>query len=330
MKRTNIRTFAQVLAATAAVGALSIGAAQGAGAAGLSFGTGTPQHVASQATVNPGIDRAIVIQENGDTKIALLNGKGDIVRTQMLGGTDPENIRDVAISPSGEIAAVMRMRDTGTADYDADLFVYESATGNGELVAHYATSVTFSPDGKKIAYTVVSPDGDGDGRGLAAVRTMPAVGGKATTVYSETFTVAPNGVPTQETGGQQVKAWVGGRIVLAWGCCGDQETTLLPATTKTRTLKAVNGWPIGQNKHGSVLVRSEMWEGTNESTLVGVRYQRLNQSGALITLREVRDTNAPYDRAADAQNAAAFGYTLYDPRVEDVKTSYPGQVIKAF
>ena len=206
------------------------------------------------------------------------------------------------------------------------LVVYDKNLRTSTTIVQYATSVAWSPDGKRLAYTVVSPDGDGDGYGLAAVRTISRKGGTPTTLHSFRFPVTrTDGWPAVETGGQRVQAWNGGRIVLAWGCCGDANTTLLSATKKTNTLKSVKAWPIGQNPAGAVLVRADRW-GASGSTYLGVRYSRLSTTGTLTTLK---DAGPEGDAAViDQQVADAKGYRLYDPRPEDVRYQGPGTVVK--
>ncbi len=105
----------------------------------------------------------------------------------------------------------------------------------------YVTSVRPSPDGKTLAYTIVSPDGDGDGRGLEALRVRNVAAGQTKTLARWAFRVNPDdGSPEAETGGLQVKGWLdGGQLVVRKGCCDDGQIAIVSAKTPSN----MNRWP---------------------------------------------------------------------------------------
>lgn len=328
MKAIGTQPPARIVATALTLGALLAGGLPAATAADAATPPATTRSASTAAAkTSPG---AVYVKKGSRYYMVFVDASGREQRRLELGRFSPDDIRDAAISPDGTVALAIKVRG-GYTQYQSALLVYDR-TGNGEQIAAYADSVAFSPDGRRIAYTVTSPDGDGDGYGLIAVRTISVNGGKPTTLHSQKFTVdRRTGEPTQETGGFQAQSWIGNKVVLAWGCCSEMNTSLLPTGRTTRTLTPIDGWPVGQSPRGSVLIRSEIWKADAENTwyLVGLRYSRLTTTGALTKLQDVKDDRGDYD-TDDVRVAGAQGFTLYDPPASAIRYTGGGQVLKAF
>lgn len=183
--------------------------------------------------------RYLAVTRSGRTEQLRLVSRstGATIRTLLtahLGDRD-STILDADLAPDGDTAWVVRAGGDGT--YEGVLWRIKGTKST--LVQRYVRSVRLSPDGRKLAVTVLSPDGpDADRAGTQSVRLIDAATLKPTTTLgSWSFPVDRAGLPTVEVGALRVFGWLGStRLVLGDGCCDSGEVSIVSATAKTALL----------------------------------------------------------------------------------------------
>lgn len=153
---------------------------------------------------------------------------GKVVRTLASARVDGngEAFADADLAADGSVYAVVRTRSGG--QYGWQLVRYSA--GRATTILPYVTSVEASPNGRQLAVTVVSPDGNRDGKGLEALRIVSPAGKVVRTLTSTAFPVDRQGNPQYETGGLRVQGWMNaGTLVVRTGCCSDSNVHLVRA-----------------------------------------------------------------------------------------------------
>ncbi len=150
---------------------------------------------------------------------------------------DGEPFLDVDLAPDGSVWAVVS---------DPRLpFPYQTRLTHyvGKRVVKslpYVTSVRVSPDNTRLAISVLSPDGDKDGKGLAALRIAKTSGKVVSTLSSTPFPVDKAGWPTVEIGGMHVNGWLNAKeLVVRDGCCDSAGISVVSAVKPSRQ----STWP---------------------------------------------------------------------------------------
>lgn len=173
---------------------------------------------------------------------------------------------DIDLAPDGSVYAVTH--DSSLPDsYRTRLRRY-TAKG-AQALQPYILTVKVAPDGKTLATTALSPDGDGDGFGLEALRVSNLKGIKIRDLMTWKVGVWPKGTPNVtpgspaiNAGGTRVLGWLSaGSIAVDWGCC-DSGASWITSTTRAnqgsrfparRALKGTFGTTIIGSKGASVL-----------------------------------------------------------------------------
>lgn len=174
---------------------------------------------------------------------------------------------DIDLAPDGSVYAVTHDSSLPNS-YQTRLRRY--TTKGSTALQPYILTVKVAPDGKTLATTAMSPDGDGDGYGLESLRISRLNGTKLRDLMTSKFGVwakgTPNvtpGSPAVSAGGTRVLGWLpGGNLAVDWGCCdsgaswivsstrANQSSTLPP---RRSTLKGTFGTTIIGYKGASVL-----------------------------------------------------------------------------
>lgn len=176
-----------------------------------------------------------------------------------------EPFADVDVAPDGSVWAVVRTVRQGA--YLPYATVLKHYVGRRSVdVLRYATSVRLSPDGRQLAVTVLSPDGDGDGKGSESLRIVTTSGKVLRTLSTLKFPVDAQGNPTLEVGGQHVSGWLTPRtLIVGNGCCDSGSVSLVPAGKAS----APNTWPT-YDGDGSTQAIGTIGTGT---VLIGARLE---------------------------------------------------------
>lgn len=259
-RRSVTRRSAVVLGALALVGASSVTA----GATSVAAGAVTPS---PQAAAERGSYVAIVRQGTMRHLRIVSRSNGRVLRhvasARAAGGEEP--ILDVDLASDGSVWAVVLDRSL-PQPYQTRLKRFTS--GRTVRSLPYVTSVRVSPDNRRLAVSVLSPDGDGDGRGLSALRVATTSGKVVSTLSSTKFPVdRKSGWPIVEIGGLAVQGWLGTtELLVRDGCCDEGNISIVSARTPSKAQR----WPTF---HGSgstmaigtrgnrVLVVAERWAG---------------------------------------------------------------------
>ena len=151
---------------------------------------------------------------------------------------DPEPIMDADLAPDGSVWAVVVDRRLPEW-YQWSLVRYVGTKVTTRVP--YVTSVRVSPDSTRLAVTVFSPDGDGDGYGLQAVRLLRPNGKTVSTLAANKFPVdRTHGYATVEGNGWSVRGWLGSTdLILAGGCCDSGSVSIVPTGKAVRP----QAWP---------------------------------------------------------------------------------------
>lgn len=173
---------------------------------------------------------------------------------------------DIDLAPDGSVYAVTADSSLKNS-YQTRLRRY---TGKGvQNLQPYITTVKVAPDGRSLATTALSPDGDGDGYALEALRTATLKGVKVRDLMTWKVPVWGKGTfspgsPVVNAGGTRVLGWLpGSRLAVDWSCCDSGSSWIVPTNRKNqattlpprniRTLEGTAGTTIIGYKGRSVL-----------------------------------------------------------------------------
>lgn len=199
----------------------------------------------------------VAVSRSGSTfRLQLVDRRsGAVLRTlssaKAVAGESP--FLDADLAADGSVYAVVASPRRPQVGFGSPLVRYRASRAT--TLAQYVTSVEASPDGRTLAVMVDSPDGDGDGKGLEALRLLSTSGRVVRTLDSFAFPVdKKTGTPLYETGGRQVQGWVGSSMIaLRTGCCSESDLHLVRADRATRPTT----WPT--------------FEGQDEAMAIGTR-----------------------------------------------------------
>lgn len=273
--------------ATVAVCTLSLAGVPTAGSASASSPAGAspskslartapasaPVRTARTASTSRAATTYVAVVAKGTTRTLVLvsRSSGKVVRT--LGSEKATDIwepfRDVDLAPDGTVWAVVQQTRPFTP-YGTMLRQYTGTRVRNVLP--YATSVRASADSRQLAVTVLSPDGNHDGKGTQSLRVITPRGKVVRTLASMTFPVDTRGWPTVEVGGLHVSGWLNpAQLVVGDGCCDSGSSAVVPALKPSR----YGSWPA-KNGDGSLqaigiinsktyLVGGLHWSGTGQA-----------------------------------------------------------------
>ncbi|MCH8614032.1 hypothetical protein [Arsenicicoccus dermatophilus] len=160
----------------------------------------------------------------------------------MKGANNP--FTDAGIAPDGTVWAVSRQG----GPYSSTLLRIKD--GRVNTVMPYVASARISPDGTRLAVTVLSPDVNHDGRGTRSVRVGSVTGRGMRTIAQETFPVDAQGQPAVEYQVPHVQTWLGNHHLALWhGCCDDGNVSVISADR----VSTPSAWP-GRNGDASTEV----------------------------------------------------------------------------
>lgn len=150
---------------------------------------------------------------------------------------------DIDLAPDGSVYAVTHDASLHPS-YQTRLRRY--TTKGAQALQPYILTVKVAPDGKTLATTALSPDGDGDGFGLEALRVSNLKGIKIRDLMTQKVGVwkkgTPNvtpGSPALNAGGTRVLGWLpGGNIAVDWGCC-DSGASWVVSSTRANQSSAI-------------------------------------------------------------------------------------------
>lgn len=193
---------------------------------------------------------AVVAKGANRSLVLVQRATGKVVRTLDTGRASDiwEPFTDVDLAPDGTVWAVVNTSARTYVPYRTVLRRYSGTRMKGVDVLRYATSVRASADSRQLAVTVLSPDGDGDGKGTQALRVITPQGKLVRTLSSMTFPVDKRGWPTVEVGGLHVSGWLNRtQLVVGDGCCDSGSSGVVSAVKPSR----YGRWPA-RNGNGSV------------------------------------------------------------------------------
>lgn len=254
-------------------------ASSSASSASIPSGSATARPSAASAR---GLYAAVVARGSTRTLVLADQRTGKVVRTLASArATDMvEPFVDVDVAPDGSVWAVVRAAAKDRyLPYASSLKHYVG--GRTVNVLPYVTSVRLSPNGHQLAITVLSPDGNKDGKGTQALRIATTAGRVLRTLSSVSFPVGKDGNPTVEIGGQRVAGWLTDRtLVVGDGCCDSGSVSLVSAVAPSKAAR----WPtfsgtgstraIGTIGTGTVLVGDRLDVGDGQKVpfaTIGVR-----------------------------------------------------------
>ncbi|WP_409483505.1 hypothetical protein [Arsenicicoccus dermatophilus] len=145
-----------------------------------------------------------------------------LATTPMTGGPNP--FQGASIAPDGSVLVVKE----GRTPYDGKLLRIRGAQVTTLMSRVQAAKV--SPDGRRLAVTLLSPDTDRDGRGTASLQVGPLSGTGMRTIAEEPFPVGRGGLPTDDQASPMVRTWLGNHhVAVAWGGGDDGNVAVVPA-----------------------------------------------------------------------------------------------------
>lgn len=252
-------TVSSVAALCVAAGGLASGSAMA-----RPLGAAEPVAGVVPATVKVA-DTYAAITATGSTHYLRLVSKstGKVLATLGSGRTEspgyaPSFFSSVDLARDGSVYAVVPDRSAHPS-YQAVLYRY--TTKGATKLQPYVTSAKESPDGKTLATTVMSPDGDGDGYGLVALRIADKNGKAIKTLVSSKFPVQKGGWPFVNLGGGRVEGWLpGGNLAMSDGCCDSGWAWVASATR-----------PSTAQRGGTLQPRSGVLSGNFGTTIIGYK-----------------------------------------------------------
>lgn len=254
-----------VLGASALSTASVASASQSAATTTSSTATATRATTSATAMRSDGARWYAAVTTKGATQsLSIVNrSTGAVVKTLATAkvGPDEDHFTDVDLTADGTVYTV---QSRGSGFYGTALVRY-SPGKRPVTLRPYVTSVEASPDGRTLAVTVLSPDGDRDGKGLEALRILSTDGRTLRTLTTLPFPVGRDGLPQVETRGLAVYGWLGSTsVIVRSGCCAESDVSVV-STSKATPL---NRWAtfvseedamaIGV-KGSSVLVAAPRW-----------------------------------------------------------------------
>lgn len=191
-------------------------------------------------------DTYAAITANGSTHYLRLVSKstGKVLATLGSGRTEspgfPQSyFSSVDLARDGSVYAVAPDR-TLHPSYQWSLYRY--TTKGVTKLQPFIASAQESPDGKRLATTVISPDGDGDGFGLLALRIADKKGKGTQTLMSAKLAVWKDGSPAIGPGAPEVVGWLpNGDLAMSNGCCDGGWAWVASSTRPTPTSQ---GWLV--------------------------------------------------------------------------------------
>ncbi|GMA38622.1 hypothetical protein [Mobilicoccus caccae] len=241
--------------------------AAGLGAAVLAAtATGMPAAAAPAPAAAASSVYAAVTKANGREYLRLIDTRSGRVTATLASVKPPAEgyFKDIDLAPDGSVHAVTH--DATLPDsYRTRLRRY--TTKGAVALQPYILTVKVAPNGKTLATTSLSPDGDGDGYGLETLRISSLKGIKLRDLMTSKAPVWKKGTPyagspTINAGGTSVLGWLpGGNLAVDWGCC-DSGASWIASSTRTnqsttlpprRTLMGTFGTTIIGYKGASVL-----------------------------------------------------------------------------
>lgn len=279
---------------------------------------------------------AAVTRSGGRDYLRLVSqSTGTIVATLASGKHDPYSYQgyfsDIDLARDGSVYAIAPDTSLPTS-YQTRLMRY--TTKGATKLQPYIRSVKESPDGKRLATTALSPDGDGDGYGLEALRISNAQGIKVKDLMTSKVPVWKNsGSPAVNAGGSRVLGWLPNtNLAVETGCC-DSGWAWVASSTKTAA--------VGR---GSLRPRGKSLQGTFGTTIIGYRgnsvlgVQMDHNEPRPYTLRwgtarnyegKVAARLSRYDRLATAELARKHGATPLGISPKTYPYRGPGVVVRA-
>lgn len=260
MTTTSSRSLRRARLATLAVGAVSLSGivAVPPASASTSVGVTARTTVGTTATARPAPSAAtstasstyVAVVARGSVRSLVLVSRntGRVVRTLDTQRASDiwEPFMDVDLAGDGTVWAVVNTETRGYQPYRTVLRRYVGTKGVDVLP--YATSVRASADSRQLAVTVLSPDGNRDGKGTQSLRIITPRGQVVRTLASMTFPVGRRGWPTVEVGGLHVSGWLNRtQLVVGDGCCDSGSSALVSALKPSR----YGRWPA-KTGNGSV------------------------------------------------------------------------------
>lgn len=182
---------------------------------------------------------AVIASGTRRTLVLVSRTTGKVLRT--LGservGTGGEPFVDVDLAADGTVWAVVQ-KTARWSPYAITLRHYTSKRVVNVLP--YVTSVRESADARQLAVTVLSPDGNHDGKGTQSLRIVTPSGKLVRNLSSLSFPVDARGWPQVEVGGLRVSGWLNrAQLVVGDGCCDSAVSAVVPALKPSR----YGNWP---------------------------------------------------------------------------------------
>ncbi|MFN8052694.1 MAG: hypothetical protein U0Q22_14700 [Acidimicrobiales bacterium] len=113
------------------------------------------------------------------------------------------------------------------------------------------TGSELSPDGTRMAVVILSPDGNGDGKGTQAIRVIDLATGATDTLRSNDVALDDSGQITQEISGVDIVGWTTDQsaLIVEDGCCDSGSVTVVPA--HSAGAGSPESWPTISGDHAT-------------------------------------------------------------------------------
>lgn len=186
---------------------------------------------------------AVVAEANGREYLRLVNPASGRVTATLASVKAPREgyFKDIDLAPDGSVYA---------STYDSSLpEAYRTrlrryTTKGVQNLQPYILSVKVAPNGKTLATTALSPDGDRDGYALEALRISTLKGTKVRDLMTHKVPVwkKPSpyaGHPAVNAGGSYVAGWLPkGNLAVGTGCC-DSGWSWIASSTRANQSKTI-------------------------------------------------------------------------------------------
>lgn len=303
------RVVLAALAATALPLGISAAAPSGPASAAPHPTARTTAHPTSQASTAaaPAAYAAVVARGTSHSLTLVDRSTGKVVRTLATARADDwqHPFGSVDVAPDGSVWAVVRASRPNTYRPYATWLVHYTR-GKAVRVLPYVTSVRVSPNGRQLAITVLSPDGNKDGKGTQSLRIATTSSKVLRTLSAISFPVDKNGMPTVEIGGQKVAGWLNpSTLVVGDGCCDSADVAIVSALKPTDNMK----WPRFCADHSATAI------GTIGAKTVLVAANRFSGDGQKVPLQLV-GMNAVTMTAARPSGKVVISVRDADPTVD--------------
>lgn len=228
---------------------------------------------------------AAVTKSNGREYLRLVDTKTGRVTATLASVKPPPfgYFKDIDLAPDGSVYAVTHDGSLPSS-YQTRLRRY--TTKGSTPLQQYILTVKVAPDGKTLATTALSPDGDGDGYGLESLRISSLKGTKMRDLMTDKVGVWPKGSPyaghpAVSAGGTRVLGWLpGGNLAVDWGCCDGGGSWISSSTRKNQSTS---------------MPPNRMLRGTFGTTIIGYK-------GASVLQLQMDEDHRPVVRWGTAKN----------------------------